>query len=606
MNNLEYYLKLNNTLIRKDYDRDQDFINYDKMWHIEWEKPGTMPTNTKKSISTDPHDSVAAATKALSVLDPEITFMPLSPSEEDRERANQIEKILKWTLWCANRRRQAPIHRDLVHSALLYHEICAQVIDIDWQIKESETIGINTNWLKAARKYGRFMVNTYNPRYVHTKYSNVMQEGVLLAQIKNADEIIREFGDRAKQLKALAEDPEKLHPMALFDYSDYDTRVVYCWEYNNTDITQIPDKKDIYVLQEPEEQKLPFSPWVCRVGGSTLEYDEKYKRHPQLFSVLKSDQWNILNIVLTLSNSKAITLHGKSDLAITTPTPDRITVDYEKPENPLYLPPGSNVQNLTPGQIDPKIFDLRNELRQAISRSTSAGILQSAELPSGTAYATYNLMTQIAIGNLKPYQALAENVLEEILIKFLEWTVYRNVPLEAYGIGKNDMGEYYSIQPDEIDPRDVQITVALKPDTPTDRTQKINAASIAVQTLDMSKAKALEEIGITDPEQEIRRREFEKLKENDLNIVMQQKMSEMQLELQQMQMQLQAQAQQAQANAQLQATQQAANPMGIPGNVGGEGFNPAMGGQVPATAMPEATRENQTGMTRTGQEQVTL
>jgi len=66
----------------------------------------------------------------------------------------------------------------------------------------------------------------------------------------------------------------------------------------------------------------------------------------------------------------------------------------------------------------------------------------------------------------------------------LLWCAYTEMPLYAYGTGKDDKGQEYVIDPRRYHDA-IYIDVELKPDVPTDRLQRINAASIAVNTLQL-------------------------------------------------------------------------------------------------------------------------
>lgn len=605
MKSLEYYRKYAKLLVDKDVDRDRDYIKYDKQYHCDWSLPADLAAITwvRKSTNTEIHDAINAGTRTLSALEPKITFQPYVANEKNKERANQVERVLAWQLWCANRRRQAPIQRDFMKSAMLYDEICAQVIDIEWQIKQAEAIGLSVNWLKAAKRYSRFMVNTYNPRFVHTRYSNVMPEVVLLAHIKSAADVVSEFGEKAKSLFALARDDSEIKHVALFDLWDLETRVVWAVEapHGVMDGNSFDSKSGLYVIQEPEEHGLPFLPWVCRVGGSTMEVEEERKRHPIGYSTLKSGQWETLNILLSLSDSKTIAMHGQATIAEEGPMPATSTnVDYDDPMMPMKVTPGNTVKQLSPAQIDPKVFDMKNDYRSQIRKSTVAGVLQNPETTPGEAFASINLRTQIATGALIPYKELAEYSLADVLERFMLWVHYTDKPLTGFGREGKYNGEEYVINADEIDPESLYLKVQLMPDTPTDKIGKINAASIAVQTLGMSKEFGLEEIGITDPQQEMEKAKFEELVQFETDLYKQEKMAMMQMQIQQMQMEMQMMAQQqTQQQAMLQNSQGMMGPQGVPG-AEGQGFNPAAGGMPPAQMMPEATREMQGGYDRTG------
>jgi len=229
-------------------------------------------------------------------------------------------------------------------------------------------------------------------------------------------------------------------------------------------------------------------------------------------------------------------------------------------------------------------------------------ILKGGDTYSGEAFASLNLRTQTAIGALKPAKDLSEKALAEMFVLMLLWVEYTEKALEAFGIEKDDNGKQYFIEPEEIEPTALYVEVELTPDVPTDRQQRINASSMAVEALGYSKESALEDIGVEDP-QAMQIQQFkEQLLQQKMEEYIQQKQMAMQMQMQQAQMQMQMQAQQAMA--QQQQPQQGVMPGQMPargnGMPGGQATNPNMGGLPGAMSNPNVTREGVTGQDRAG------
>jgi hypothetical protein len=176
------------------------------------------------------------------------------------------------------------------------------------------------------------------------------------------------------------------------------------------------------------------------------------------------------------------------------------------------------------------------------------------------------------------------------------------------------MGSEYVVAWDEIEPEAIYIKVELTPDVPTDRIQKINAAVLGVEKLGMSKERSMEEIGINDPQAELKQHYMELLTDAHMQnyilaqqlevqsqneIQTQAELMQMQAQLQQAQQAQQFQMEQAQMGMGMKEAQGMMGPQGVPG-AGGQGMNPNMGGMPPQMMAPEATREGQTGRTRSG------
>src|SRR3990167_1626377 len=581
-------------MIDTDRGRDALFQRSDEMFKSQWALPAPLDkvAHIRKVVSTDPHDAIRAATRVLSAVEPSIKFQPLVESLEAKSRANDIERALKWHLMMASRRRRASIVRDIVMSSLRYDEICAQVILLDDQIKHMGGVGADTRRLTAAKRYGPFAIVLHNPMNVHTRYSALMPEAVLLATVQPIKEVVDMLGDAAKKVRTAMEDDDATY-VSIFDYMDLNQRAVWCTTQSDTGLVSAIIDKAITIM-EPTDHGLPFLPWACRVGGTTLESDAEHQRIPMLYSLKQSGQWDTQNVMLTLLMSEVIAYAASPRIWIQGPNPDAVEVDYGDVNRPIETNMQTKVTPLPPPQMDQALFTLAKDLQQSIGKSTVSAILQGSDVPAGTAFATLNLATLTAIGSMKPYKELAELGIGDVLTQMLLWINHSGRSIEAYtpdGI--------YEIRPEDVDPQNIYISVELKPDKPIDRQQAINSAATAIAQVGLSKESALEDIGVADPQREMRRALLEQLMANELQKHVQQEQAQLQLAVQQQQMQMQAQMQQAVQEQQMQAQADIQSqmpppgaPPGVPG-AQGQGYNPAEGGEPPANVQPGAGQNNQ-------------
>jgi len=598
-NDLKYFQDLAERWRREDITRHNALLAYDRMYHSEWSLPLEIEELrwVRKVISTDPYDAVAAGTRVLSTLMPHIRIQPTFNNEATKDKANNWERNLKWQLKSSNRRRQGGIVRDVVKSALLYDEVIANVIDLDYQIAQKSLFSGNTKREKAARRYGRFMVNTYHPKDVIVRYSNLMPESVLLTQKKDALLIMDEWGVLAKGLEVFREQTDRT--VLLYDFMDYDYRCV--WVEHGGD--GIP-------ILAPEKHDMPFLPWVAMVGGSTMEEEERHKRQPLLYSIYTSGAWDTQNIVKSLYVSEVITRAAAPRYKQEGANQADTEIDYGDPTKIAKVPAGSTLGELRPPEIDRGLAEIDDRIAGSIDKSTVSRILSGGDVPSGTAFATLNLATQTAVGALKPAKDLAEKALAEMFVQMLLWVEYTGNSLDAYGSEKDDLGKPYSIDAEEVDPTALFIDVELVPDVPTDRQQRANTASLLVGSVDYPKEMALEDVGVDDPQQAMNQRRKEILLESMIdNFIRQQQLTteaQIQMMQQQAQMQMQMQAQQQQEAAMQQQQSAMDQQQGMPGFEqvsgvpGGQANNPQMGGLPPQMANPNVTRENVTGEDITG------
>ncbi len=475
-----------------DKDRDKYYRAYQKMRHGDWSLPDEIDTSKfpwiHKVVSSIPHDAISTATRVIPGGRLVLRMTPLTSSPENKARANMIERILKALLRDANRRRQQSVQADYMESACTYATIASQVIDVPWQIKQLEGNNKNARRWKAALKYGRFMVNTYNPMDVHVRYSNFMPEAVLLDQVRTAQSVLDEFGSVAG-LQELADNGENVR---YRDFMDYDKHGIWCRPENGG--------KPIVVIA-PDPHKLPFLNWVALMGGSSLESQPQHAYHGLLYSIYQTGQWESQNVVDTLRMSEGIKNFAKAKLAeegnmTANPTTQHDAFDAE---DIVYVTPGNQLKALPPNQIDPALSVISDVLGGRQSTSTVSQILMNGEIPQGTAFAAMNLMVLTAVGALKPYKELAEKAMAETFNLMLDWARYTQEDLFAYGYEKKDLGEQYVIPYDEI-PERACIEVEMKPDTPTDMQSKANTAIMLMNSGIMDKETALEELGVEDPQ----------------------------------------------------------------------------------------------------------
>lgn len=627
---LSYYQSVAQRLIESDQERNQMFEGCEAMEHIEYNLPDELARLDwiHKVKSTDPHDAVRAATRVLSSLEPRITYQPLAPTALNKEAAEKIEKTLRWVLMNSGKRRKATLIRDVMRSALMYDCVFCQAINIPWQMKiVGENSKAKKRW-RLALRMGDYAFKVYNPKNVHVKSTALMVEAVLLVETMDVWEFTALWGDAAMAARGkLGDDGTgKFDYVTVFDYTDIDDRVVWVvFSENITGTIDAASTSGIEVIRE--EHELDFIPWAVRIGGSEIEDKPEHEYRPLLYSVYHADQWDTQNIAETLIMSEAIALTSAPQRITKTIDGSGVKIDYTDPGGSIDIRKEEDVAPFQRPSIDTGLMAVSDKLAARIDKSTVSRILQNADLPSNTAFAALNLATQTAVGAIKPYQELGELALADILTLVLYWCAHTKYPIIGYGMGKKDnsYGEQLILTSDDFDVNNVYLTVELTPDVPSDRLQRINAATIAHQTLNYPKEAALEDIGVTDPQAAMRQFRVEQLEDllfqNEAQMILadyQMKMQMLQAQLQQM-MQSLMQPQQPQQQGAYSPyggppeDQGAYGMMGAPPGtepspleqmgpgVGGPGFNPAMGGSPPAEAAPDITREAMTGEDSYGQ-----
>ena len=618
---IDYYQGLADEMIEEDKERDNLYLAMENMHHLEWDLPSGMREYPwiRKFMTTDPFDALRGLTRVLSTVTPKIKVQALGPHEDDKKNANDMERSLTWLLKSAGGRGRAKLVSDIVLSAARHDEVCAQVLSLEVQGK---LVGMDERRIKNARRHGPFAVLVRNPRFVHSRFSDWMLEDVLYARVIPGEEAVSFWGDKAREIELkIRDNPKNRIWVTVYDYWNLDMHTVWAIPSDQNRMPQ--NSKAGIVLLEPQEHGLDFIPWVVQVGGTNLDNRPEYQRFPLLYSVYRAGQWASQNIAETIVNSEilahAAAPRGMTESANPENPPE---VDYGDPLQLVNLRVGERYTQLQPPGMDVNLMNVSDRIADAISKSTLPKVLQTGEFPSGTAFATLNLATQSAVKAIAPHKVLAENAIADICKQMLYWVKQDGKALVTYGKSSKGLGEQLLIDPDLLPVDDLYIEVELTADVPTDRMARINAAAIAVTQLGMSRERALEEAGIENPAQEIRQSSYEALIENEVKMVIQEKQMQQQMKFQAMQQQMKMEMQmQMQQQQQMQMQQQQMQggmeqegvgsggwqtplrpePPGIPG-VGGQGFNPAMGGMPAQMANPYATRELQTNTDRQGLE----
>ena len=594
-------------------NRNIAFDAYRQMYHSGWDLPEAVRNIEwiQKVVSADCYDAIQTGMRILSTIPLSLKYQPLAPGQANKERAGTIERVLKWNLMSANKRRSRSIEAEIAKNALLYDLTAVQVVDLEYQIKEKKKLNLDPKREESALSNGRFMFVPYDSRSVFAEWSNLMLERVLIVQHKHAQEVVDEWGTAARQypeLVDLMKQPYGRDWVTFYDYFDYGTRTSWVAQGRRWSVPYAEGHQR-WVLNHGNAPT-PFLPFAIR-GGSTLETNAVHAYQPLLYPVYATGAWDIKNIIRSLEVSEVIAHTGSPRLAEEGPNQQVGQVDYMSPDRVVKMPPGNTLRQIQPAAIDAALGNIEAIQSAQISKSTISEVLQGGELPSGTAFATLNLMTQTAVGVLKPYQFLTEQTLSDMFGVMMKWVHFTEIDLYGYGTGIEDSGKEYKINADEIEPSAIYLSVELHPDTPTDRGQKITAAVTAVQGLDLSRETGLEEIGIEDPQAELKRRASELIFEHEMTLEFDRERAEMeaqiQIETQKAIMAIEQEAMAAQQESQEGAEgqvpptsgpvgpgQQSGGPLPFEGEVEGgmpQGLNPAEGDVPPGMMAPGEAAE---------------
>ena len=516
---------------------------------------------------------------------------------------------------------------EVVESALRYDSSANFTVPVDWQIK-GQTGTIPSRY-KAAMNQGGFISTVENPKNIHARYSPLGLDMVLNAKVMRARDAIYFYGEKAAKLgdKILGEEGEFY--VTVYDYWDYDARVIWISHPNRHAELSMPG--DGWIVEKGENE-LPFLPWTVVEGGSSLATASDHTVRPLLGPIVHANTLELQLILQSMAYSEVAGYAAAPRAKITSHDGETVEISFGDIQSKVILKPGETYEILDPPTIDGNLLAVFDRIEASSNRLAGLKALADLESPSGTAFATVNAQVKIATTALDPPKKLSERALSGIAEVVFRWTAYTGDDLVGYGTKEGSIGVEYRTPAEHIDPREIYISATLSHHIPTDELAQINAVTILMKEVGISFVDAAKRLDIPNPEELLARKRQEDLDNAQYAIAIKKMNATADLEIQGAAMQMQAGfAQQAQQQQQLQAPQQPqlgpggeneesasqrriaeASPF-APSRTGAERkqaqsiaargprFDPSRGGLSPNEVNPEGfTKEGATGVDRGG------
>jgi len=410
------------------------------------------------------------------------------------------------------------------------------------------------------------------------------------ADNKGVKRLMKQLDAKARDGKVLLSELILTEEATFYDITDWTDRIVW-FEY---------DSDPVALVQKPHG--MDFINWVV------VE-----ESNPILKGVVDANLWENLNIIQSLRNWLVVRAAAHPAYASTTPSGEGVDVDYDDPLATLNLRTGEQITPMTPRQLDPHISEILAEMSQGISASTVARSLSTLEFSGNMPFSTVNAILTAAVSSLGVQSRLSGIAIAKGLRQSLQWITYSKKDSSAYvtkdmmrktltpGATVRMLGE--PLKDLDIknalyinEPNSLHIEVTMRPNTATDRQQRVNMAA-AMRQLKYPSTYLHELLDDDTPEFNIKQFNKELILDAVYQAEAQKILGAAQLEIQQQAMMLQQQIQQEAAAAQQQMTQQGSPQGAYPG---GPGFSAEGGGQTPYMANPQ-NREGVTGQDYTGE-----
>ena len=610
--NIDWYKGLWTEMLRNDKSKIDHFKEIDKVIEFGLELPAELKKlKWMRNIqSTLPAEVMVVGRKTLATIQPRVFIQPLNSNEGTIKDANMREQNILWQLKQADKRAKHTMIGDIVESAMRYDSIAAMTTPVNWQVRGQK--GDLPSRYKAAMNQGGFITTIENPKDIHARYSPLGLDMVLNAKVMRARDAVYHYGKDANLLKDKIEGEEGEMYVTVYDYWDYDDRVL--WISKPSNHSEISYPGDGGWIMFKEDMELPFLPWTIVEGGSSLATTEAHKIRPILGPIVHTKQLELQLILQSMAFSEVTGYAAAPRSETTTVSGEGIEINYGEINAQVNLGPGDSYKVLPPPQIDGNMLLVFDRIEAGLNRLAGLKALANLDSPSGTAFATVNAQIKAATTALEPAKLLSERGLSSIAEIYLRWTAHTKEDMLGYGTEGDSLGVEYRTKPEHIETKEIYTEVTLSHHIPTDELQQINAVTILMKEVGISFVDAAKRLNISNPEELLARARQERLDNAELELAIKRMNAEVDLEIQAKQMQMQMGLQQAmqqqgpggpnaESESQARMAQEGQrNPNSAAMGRGGQGFNPNRGGISPNEADPEGlTREGAIGIDRGGE-----
>jgi hypothetical protein len=593
--------------LAKDVD-DAYYLNYSlpkEFKDVKW-------LTAKKS--TDPHDAIRSARRALSAIEIGIDIDPHLSDPRTRGVNEVIEKWLGKCLKSHSERRETGLLEDWLQSAFSYDFIVTHVNNLAYFYDENTLNGLSEAeqiWIGEEMEYNPYSFKVFHPEAAFPRITEIGLQGILTRKTISLEELRLHWGNgRTKQIREKG-DKEEVNYCTVYDYTDLNYRYVWAAVQESKNVLSRPqDGQRIYIGKRQET----FLPWVVSYGGTDVTRTGLNEPMPLLRSIIDSGQWKDQCLLESVEYSLVTALAAYPAVAVKNSSGEVYRIEYWNPFKILTLRDGDELIPLELNTLDPALGILADKEAMKMEKSTISRVLQGAPPPGGVAFSSMNLASQTAAKTLNEGKKLAERHIAKVCQALLKWQKFLMEDIKVPGY--EDVS-YTLIQ------TNCTIKVTLTEDVPTDHMARAQVGSVMTRELGYSKRRALQQMNEADPDAIFNEAALERLRENEEaamlegrynRALMKQQLESAGLgqlaqlaeigEPNTMQF-LQALNEQLAQAAAGETAQPPATPM--PGEEGmmpeGQMLNPAMGMMPPINAMgEEATFEGATGTTRQGEE----
>jgi len=452
-----------------DAARNLMFGEMDALYWMTWKEERLFREQMKNiKITRSPlaRNSLLGAMRLLTATDPVIE-VPHDINDANAVRlSSKIEKFLNAMLFVSGRISGDPIHYDAVRSALLYSEVVIGINSTKDMAKMSTIPAVKRRMEDIANRTP-YLFEVWQPSGCHSERDKFGLTSFLRKIDTTAGHIEDVYGKDG--ISALNSGKNRK------GYHRHD-QVTLCTYYDLKDVCIWLDGYENQVKEE--EHGLPFIPVVAQTveGSNLFSGTGYYRQEPFLYTLDKTNLVERQNGMLTTLYTMLFSIGANPMFADFTMNPETAPEsDWTEPGGTMHYRNNERREVVSKQVIDPALMEGWQISQDLEAQSTIYKQTLGEPLGSNAPYSMVALLSQSGRLPLEATQRKTSWSLAEALEIALKWMKYDNVKGRAKYLSLSE-----ELSPEDID-SDIDVTVTLEINMPTDRLQAANAANMLTQ-----------------------------------------------------------------------------------------------------------------------------
>lgn len=442
-------------------ERDNMFCAMRDLYLLKWsdeQKVKKLYDNVKITISPDIRNMLLGGIRLLTSQEPAISVPVDKNDTKLGQVSSKVEKFLAALWQIGGRTRGAPLHYDVVRSAMIFGEIHIAIIstqDLLEYAKGGGPAALRRAELLAAK--APYIFEVYDPTTGYPEFDEIGMSAYYREYETVAGTMIDRYGEMQGKTR-------------------YEMVTVCEWWDLERHIVWIKDSKEPLV---DIAHGLPFIPIVVQlVEGSKMFVEEEDRRQPFLYTAWKSGLWDRQNLMLTVMFTQVFAL-GANPMFIFQQgqTGEELELDFSQPGGVVNVPPGASFGPLlNKGVIDPSMMAAWDLARVKLEESTIYGQTLGQPITGQGTFSTTALLHQAGRLPLSVPQKISGWAIGDALRIAIEWMRHIGDKRYQVRLGSDVMSLDMVELPDQVEV-EVNLDIAL----PQDRLQAAQVANALTQ-----------------------------------------------------------------------------------------------------------------------------